>query len=213
MSAGATFRQPDLPIEVASGDILFAQVGCKAAEAHELREGYGWQLVAAQQTVGGVWQASLWWRVADGGQTPPVFGWTSSVGCFAQIVAINRGRAAIGNPFGAIGVATGTGTPHSVSALTAQADNAGLFYFGCADANTGYAVPAGCAESLDNGGAAGVTRNVCGYKTTQYTIGQSTGGITMAAPNGNYALWYVEMTQGSGTGPSSKRRRHLGEIM
>lgn len=193
-SAGATTLTPAKPTVLGQGGILLAVVTTKNNETHSTVTG-GWTKLA-QINSGASFTASLW--IAPEGSSAPVFTWTSSVACSAQIAYY----VGVDGPIesGGIGGSTnnnGTTSTHSTAAFNTTKNDALVVYVDVSAANTALAAPAGWTENNDTGSATDAGRTVFGSKAVT-TSGTSSGAISVTGAAAAWVQWQVELYRKDG---------------
>lgn len=190
-SAGAVTLTPALPASRSNGNILIATLASKNNATHATATG-GWVLVGTQTNSGASFTRSRWWRIVDGTEASPVFTWTGSVACFAQIEQYDRDNTDTAAPFGTIGTAApGTVATHTSTGFNTTRDLSLVIYSDACAANTAVGTPAGWVENYDNGNATGATNNAGGSKAVA-TSGTGSGNISVT---GGAAAWVQQQVE------------------
>jgi hypothetical protein len=188
-SAGATSRNPGLPLGLSLGDIVFAIVGSKNNETHNSATAEWTKL--NQQNSGTGWTVSLWYHIVDGTDTAITVTWTTSVACFGQSWAMSGVDP--NDPIGAVSVNTGTTSPHTVTGFNTTKPGSVSCMPRHALDTTGYGLQSGWTENRDNSSATGVTRNVIGGRDFD-AAGSATGNLSITGAAAAWVMWLIELT-------------------
>lgn len=141
-----------------------------------------WLPIGDQVFAGSSWMHSLWFCVADGGETAPTVSWSGSVAGYAQIHQYSRANIETSAPIGTVGPAGAgsTGTTHSSTGIDTRRGNSTIVYIEGRAGNTTLAQPSGWTERVDNGSATGTTSNTIGDRSVA-TGGSNAGNISVSA--------------------------------
>lgn len=114
-SAGATTLTPALPSSTA-GDALFAFT--TKANSNAINTPAGWLKIYTQGGPATTCESTLFFAPYVTGMSAPVFSWSGSVACRAQVFGFTSTRG-MGATIGATGArAAGSGNPHTSTAIT-----------------------------------------------------------------------------------------------
>jgi hypothetical protein len=197
-SAGAATLTPALPAVDTNGNGLLLALCVTKNNATHATATSGWSLVN-QTNSGASFTASLW--KAAQGSAAPVFTWTGSVACSAQVAYYtdpqNTMDVAGAALLGAVG--TGTTSTHASAGGNTTANTVDALYIDACAANTAMATPAGWTEDNDAGSATSATRHVFGEKSVA-TSGTASGAISVTGGN---AAWVQFQVQIAGAAPTA----------
>lgn len=188
-SSSAVTLTPSLPaLDTNANGLLLAVCVSKNNAVHATATA-GWSLVN-QTNSGASFTASLW--KAAQGSAAPVFTWTGSAACSAQVSYFTapEGPIDIGSLLGTVGA--GLANPHTSVGGNTSADNALAVYLDVAGANTGLVPPTGWTENSDLGATAGAMRHTVGSKAIA-TSGTASGAISVSGANAAWVQFQVEL--------------------
>lgn len=190
-SASAATITPVIPtLQGSNNSILVAVCVSKNNGTHATATS-GWTKIN-QTNSGASFTASIWWALQ--GSANPVFTWTGSVACSAEVFEVKPSADATIDTalialLGAVGAGT-TSTHTSAGGNTGRNDADVIYYDVCA-ANTAAATPTGWSELFDVGSTTSVTRHVFGQKTVA-TSGSASGAISITAGNAAWVQWQLQ---------------------
>lgn len=187
-SAGAVTLTPAKPSVMTTGGVLLAVCQTKNNAVHATATP-GWVNIG-QVNSGASFTASLW--IAPESAAAPVFTWSGSVACGAQVAYLVSGSGNLDSAAGASSNSNGlTGTHTSTSVNTTRNDSL-VLYVDAAAANTATATPAGWTENVDNGSATDAGHNSFGSKAVAVS-GSASGAISISGANAAWVQWQVEI--------------------
>lgn len=198
VSAGAATITPALPTVMSGGavGVLLAVCLTKNNATHATAT-TGWNLVQ-QVNSGAGFTVSLWKALQ--GAAAPVFTWTGSVACSAQVTYAvdpeNQFSLSSVSLLGAAG--TGTTSPHTSAGGTTTFANALALYFdGCAT-NTTLTTPAGWTSDFSGSSATSGTAHNWGHKAIA-TSGTASGAISTAGGAAAYVQFQIQIIEATPT--------------
>lgn len=200
-SAGATTLTPTKPtVDSSTAGAMLAVLFTKNNATHATATS-GWSLVS-QVNSGASFTASLW--IARASAAAPVFTWTGSVACAAQIAYVDGAEGVVSLTPGAISSNSGTTATHSTASLNSTRAGATVVYIDVAAANTAMAAPSGWTELADAGSATDAGRHVWGSKDLT-TSGSASGAISVTGANAAWVQWQVQMADAAAAGAETSK--------
>lgn len=199
-NAGAATLTPSKPTVGNTGGILVALLATKNNATHATATS-GWTLIA-QVNSGASFTASIWKALEAA--VAPVFTWTGSVACAAQITYLNAPDGNVDLTVGSSTSNTGSGATHSTTSINSSRDNSDVLYIDAAAANTAMATPSGWTENADGGSATDAGRFVWGNKQIA-TSGSASGAISVTGAAADWVQWQVEIQLAQATALDSSK--------